>query len=144
MDIRIENFSNLSLDTIAGRIERIKSGFPEEVGTAVREIIGAVAERGDEALVEYTKRFDGVDITSGQLRVTEDDIAAAQEGLDSKLRDALKVSVTRVEAFHRHAVPQDWDLPTLLTMCWARNARPSGGSVSMYREARPPIRLRSS
>ncbi len=109
VDICIEDFSNLSPGTIAERIGESRSGFPEEILTAVREIIGAVAERGDEALVEYTKRFDGADISPGQLRVTEDEMEAAQEGLDSKIRDALQVSVKRVEAFHRHAVPQDWD-----------------------------------
>jgi histidinol dehydrogenase len=109
IDIRIENFSKLSPEEIERRVGEGELGFPEDVGKAVGEIIGAVSQRGDEALVEYTKRFDGVGITSDQLRVTEDEITAAQEGLDPQLMEALEISIRRVEDFHRHALPKDWD-----------------------------------
>jgi len=70
IDIRIENFSKLSPEEIERRVGEGGLGFPEDVGKTVGEIIGAVSQRGDEALVEYTKRFDGVGITSDPVSYT--------------------------------------------------------------------------
>jgi len=108
-DIRIENLSHLSPDEIMDRVGEVQISFPENVAKTVREIVAAVARRGDEALIEYTKHFDGATITTDTLRVTEHEMAAAREGLEPQLMEALEISAQRVQDFHRHAVPQDWD-----------------------------------
>ncbi len=46
----------------------------QSVDKAVREIIDGVRTRGDEALYEYTKRFDGFDLTPALMRVAEEDV----------------------------------------------------------------------
>lgn len=74
------------------------SGADPEVVTAVREIIGAVRERGDAALRELTKRFD--DCVLLELRVPNQDLARALERLDPSLRAALEFASDQIIAYH--------------------------------------------
>jgi histidinol dehydrogenase len=75
------------------------SGADPAVTAAVREIIDAVRERGDIALRELTKRFDGCVIVD-DLRVPERDLAAALEGLDPDLRAALEFAADQIISYH--------------------------------------------
>jgi histidinol dehydrogenase len=109
LDIRIENLSGLSLDEIEGKLGEMRYCFPKEVAKSVREIIDAVSQRGDEALVQYTKQYDGVEIIADQFRVSPEEITAAQEGFHPGLIEALDTSIGRVEDFHSHFLPVDWD-----------------------------------
>jgi histidinol dehydrogenase len=65
----------------------------------VRAILAAVRSRGDEAVREYTKRFDGADV--GALRVPPEELEAALGRIDSDLRTALRAAHASIEAFHR-------------------------------------------
>jgi len=67
--------------------------------TEVRAILAAVRSGGDEAVREYTKRFDGVEL--GELRVPAAELAAAIGRLDAPLREALEAARDSIEAFHR-------------------------------------------
>ncbi|MEZ5140854.1 MAG: histidinol dehydrogenase [Acidimicrobiales bacterium] len=66
---------------------------------AVKEILAAVRDRGDEAVRDLTERFDGVRPAS--LRVPPGDIAAALEAIDPELRAALEAAAAGIEDFHR-------------------------------------------
>jgi histidinol dehydrogenase len=68
------------------------------VVAAVREIITSVRERGDAALRELTKRFDGCDVDD--LRVPARDVAAALDGLDPDLRAALEFASDQILSYH--------------------------------------------
>ena len=109
MDIRIENLSGLSLDDMESKLGEVRLTFPEEVRKSAREIIDAVSQRGDEALVQYTKMYDGVEVAADKLRVGRDEITAAQEGLLPGLINALETSIQRVKDFHSRSLPGDWD-----------------------------------
>jgi histidinol dehydrogenase len=73
-------------------------GADPEVVAAVREIIAAVRERGDSALRELTKRFD--DCVVLELRVPDDDLTRALDGLDPDLRAALEFASDQIIAYH--------------------------------------------
>ena len=73
----------------------------------VREVVDAVASRGDEAVAEAARRFDGVDRPPAAWRVTADELAAAEAALDPGLRTALLDAVERARAFHRAQRPDD-------------------------------------
>ncbi len=77
-----------------------------KVTAAVSDILAAVRERGDEAVVEYTRRFDGVD---GPLTCVErerlGELAAACE---PRLMEALRRAAANIEDFHRRQVQQSW------------------------------------
>jgi histidinol dehydrogenase len=79
----------------------------EDVEQAVRAIIADVRARGDQALVELTKRFDRVDLDHAGLRVSAGDIEAAGASCDGKALDALKFARDRIDAYHRRQRPSD-------------------------------------
>jgi histidinol dehydrogenase len=74
------------------------SGPDPEVVAAVRGIIAAVRERGDEALRELTKRFD--DCVLLELRVPNDDLTRALDRLDPDLQVALEFASDQIIAYH--------------------------------------------
>lgn len=71
-----------------------------EIEAIVREIVAAVRERGDEALVEFTRRFDRVDLRPDAFRVTEAEIEAACRAVDPNLLDALRAAADNLRRFH--------------------------------------------
>ena len=79
----------------------------EDVDAVVRDILAAVAERGDAALVDYSSRFDGVDLDRLGLRVGEADIAEAFATCDRTALEALRLAHSRILAFHERQRPRD-------------------------------------
>jgi len=72
---------------------------------AVTGILEGVRSRGDEAVAEYTGRFDRVDLNPAQFRVTEAEIDSAMAETDPAVLDALRQAADNVFAFHRDGVP---------------------------------------
>jgi len=72
----------------------------------VREIIAQVRETGDEALLEFTRRFDGVDLTSRGLRVGAGDLARSADAVGRDFATAVRAAVKSITSFHRH---QSWE-----------------------------------
>jgi histidinol dehydrogenase len=85
---------------------RRSGGVDAEVISSVARIVEDVRQRGDEALREYTERFDGVDIEV--LRVTGEEIETAVASVPQEFRDALAVAAASIEEFHERQVPQSW------------------------------------
>ncbi|MGH8991956.1 MAG: histidinol dehydrogenase [Acidimicrobiia bacterium] len=83
---------------LASVLARPEPGGDEPLA-AVRDIIAAVRQRGDEALRELTARFDGVEID--ELRVGEGELSAALAGLDPAFREALEFATAQITAYHR-------------------------------------------
>jgi histidinol dehydrogenase len=79
----------------------------QDVETSVRAIIADVMARGDQALVDYTKKFDRTDISANTLRVGNDEIESAAKQCDPRALDALKLARDRIEAYHRRQLPKD-------------------------------------
>ena len=93
----------------AARFEALlamKREVSEEVDVAVRDIIADVVKRGDAALIDYSKRFDRVDL-SGGLRVTEAEIEAATAACEPKALEALRLAHSRIVAYHEKQKPSD-------------------------------------
>jgi histidinol dehydrogenase len=78
-----------------------------DVDAAARAIVADVAARGDQALHDYTRKFDHFDLDRAGLRVTGEEIAAALGKCERHTLDALSFARDRIEAFHRRQVPQD-------------------------------------
>src|SRR3982074_929535 len=78
-----------------------------DVEEAVRAIIADVAARGDQALIELTRKFDRLDLDQAGLRVTADEIATAHAICDRRALDALAFARDRIEAYHRRQLPKD-------------------------------------
>ncbi|MDR3520390.1 MAG: histidinol dehydrogenase [Acidocella sp.] len=83
------------------------AGAEPAVASAVREIIARVQRDGDAAVVDYTNKFDRVELGLSDIRVTPDDIAQAVAATSPELRTALALAAHRIEAFHRAQMPQN-------------------------------------
>ncbi|HNY65903.1 MAG TPA: histidinol dehydrogenase [Deltaproteobacteria bacterium] len=92
------------LKTILARMGEV----PEGIDGAVRGIIDAVASRGDEALAEYTRRFDRFDPATDGFVVQEDQITAAAARVDPETLGALQAAASRIEEFHSHQKERSW------------------------------------
>ncbi|MCC6946132.1 MAG: histidinol dehydrogenase [Bradyrhizobiaceae bacterium] len=79
----------------------------EDVEATVRAIIADVAARGDRALIDYTKKFDGLDLGKAGIRISEKEIEQAVTAADPKARAALELAAARIEAHHRRQLPKD-------------------------------------
>jgi histidinol dehydrogenase len=105
----------LRLDAAAADFETrfqayLNTGRDDEdrVDAAVAEIIARVAAEGDAALLDYTKRFDRLELSASGLRITADEIAAAVEACPFDLMAAIDFAATRIENFHRRQLPEGY------------------------------------
>ena len=71
-----------------------------DVDLSVREIIEGVIERGDQALIEYTKRFDRINLTADKLRFTKSELKEHAAKVSDKDCNALELAVARIKAYH--------------------------------------------
>ncbi|MPT23017.1 MAG: histidinol dehydrogenase [Starkeya sp.] len=76
-----------------------------DVAEAVAQIIDAVRQRGDEALIAFSKTFDRVDLGTLGIRVTADEIAAARRACDAATLEALSFAHERIRAHHSRQLP---------------------------------------
>ena len=82
-----------------------RRGVAEDVAGVVSGIIADVRTRGDAAVVDYTQKFDRLDV-SGGLRMDPDLIAAARDACPPDQIDALEIAATRIRAFHERQRPK--------------------------------------
>ncbi|PSO50458.1 MAG: histidinol dehydrogenase [Cyanobacteria bacterium SW_9_44_58] len=75
---------------------------------AVREILKTVKSKGDQALLDYTEKFDQQSLTIEQLRVNGSELDAAYQQVSKELIDAIALAGNRIEAFHRQRMPKSW------------------------------------
>ncbi len=72
-----------------------------------QKIIDRVKADGDKALFELTQEFDGADISSIGVKVSEEEILAANEALDPNVKEAIDVSYKNIRTFHEKQMPQE-------------------------------------
>jgi len=89
-------------------VERsVEYGTPEQHET-VRAIIEDVIRRGDEAVLEYTAKFDKMALKADELRVTEDEVKAAYDAVDEQFLTALRLAASNIRSFHEKQKRQTW------------------------------------
>ena len=84
-----------------------KREVSEDVDRAVAAIIADVRKRGDAALVDYSRRFDAIDLDKTGIRIADAEIAAARAACNPVHLEALEFAATRIRAFHERQKPQD-------------------------------------
>lgn len=76
----------------------------EQFEESVKQILKDVKEKGDQAVIHYTKKFDGVELSPQEFEVPFSKLEEAYEKLDEETRRALKVAYERVRKFHEAQV----------------------------------------
>ena len=66
----------------------------------VQQVIDNIRDNGDRALLGYTEKFDGVKLEASQLRVTDEEIAAAKASIDPELMGVMERAAANIRAFH--------------------------------------------
>ncbi|MCR5703976.1 MAG: histidinol dehydrogenase, partial [Eubacterium sp.] len=81
----------------------------EQYASTVADILEDIKSRGDEALFEYTKRFDGADLNSETIRVTKEEIEEAYETIEDKNRIGMfQRSIKNIREYHEKQKQYSW------------------------------------
>ena len=99
--------SQAKQNILSDLLKRDPNQYGEYAGT-VQEIVEDVKKRGDEALFEYTRKFDHAEITPENIRVTEEEIREAMESVDEKLLKVMKKSMANIRDHHERQKRQSW------------------------------------
>jgi histidinol dehydrogenase len=78
-----------------------------DVDGVVSGIIADVKARGDEAVLEYTAKFDRLDVLAGGLAISPDEIAEAKSACDPGLLEIMQVAAARIRSYHERQMPAD-------------------------------------
>ena len=88
---------------------------------AVRDIMDTVNSGGDKAILDYTAKFDGVNLDN--LRVPEEDLQAAWKALPDDAKNAINTARKNIKKFHQAQIPQDIEVETTKGVICRREAR---------------------
>ncbi|TVO62474.1 histidinol dehydrogenase [Denitromonas ohlonensis] len=87
-----------------------ESGTDSQIENAVTDILAAVRTVGDPAVIDYTRRFDRLDVNHmSALELPRHALEDALATLPEAQRAALEVAASRVEAYHRRQIAESWD-----------------------------------
>ena len=94
------------LDHLAARLVAIDA----ELLKFVTAIVDDVRARGDQALIEYTARFDKIELKQSELRIGEDELRRVAGTADERMLRALREAITNVREFHERQVEESWTI----------------------------------
>ncbi|HXA97414.1 MAG TPA: histidinol dehydrogenase [Candidatus Dormibacteraeota bacterium] len=106
--IRRLETGSLGVAGIIRALERPPGSVDPEVARRVGEIIAAVREQGDSALLDFTRRFDHVTLGAAELAVTAAEYAAAEVAVGAPTLRSLRYAAERIERFHQECAPRSW------------------------------------
>jgi len=102
-----------------------------ELSETVQEIMNEVAERGDSALVDFCRKFDGVEESDFSLKVSEKEFSDATSQVSECLKRAIAVAESNIRKFHEGQKGEDLDIETLPGVVCSRRSLPIE-SVGLY------------
>ena len=101
----------LSEDTKKDILENLLKRSPNSYGkfeASVAAILADVKEKGDEAVFDYTKRFDGADINAGNIVVTKEEIDEAYSLVDKQLVEVIRKALVNIREYHAKQKQYSW------------------------------------
>jgi len=90
------------------KLEERRQARASEIDEAVAAIVQDVRQRGDDALLEATERFDGYRLTREEIVLSEPEVEQGAARLPQQARDALEAAAERIRRFHASRVPSGW------------------------------------
>ncbi|MGB0369846.1 MAG: histidinol dehydrogenase [Opitutales bacterium] len=79
-----------------------------DVAGPVSDVLSEIQKRGNEAVIEYTEKFDKVQLTPKTLRVPKEALKEAVKGLSRDQKKAFKAAIANVSEFHKQTLPKSW------------------------------------
>lgn len=129
MSIPILNWSSLSTQERRQALRRPAQQGTAELQDRVREIVRDVRDRGDRALLEFTRRFDGVALQAIEVGTAE--FAAAETTLNAEQRQAIDRAIANVRRFHEAQIGAPLRVETSPGVVCERHFRPID-AVGLY------------
>jgi histidinol dehydrogenase len=81
----------------------------QTVNDTVRQVLADVSRRGDAALLEYTARFDRLEVAAvGELEIGQKRLRQALDNIDRESRQALEKAAQRIREYHQHQLQDSW------------------------------------
>ncbi len=109
MDIKRLNSSDAEFQLQLDALLAWESVSDDAVFNTVKGILADVRCRGDEAILEYTQKFDRLDVSSmADLTIGADRLKKAYESIEDDQRDALETAAKRVREYHDKQKMQSW------------------------------------
>lgn len=102
LDYADANFDGDFAELLAAKREQAS-----DVDQIVKDIITEVRSKGDNALIEYTSRFDRVTLTPDKIRVSAGEVARALKEVSSEDLEALTLARDRIHSHHQKQLPED-------------------------------------
>ena len=96
-------------DELWSRLAARSVALDAELLRQVAAIIDEVRQRGDAALIDYTRKFDGVEIQAAELRVSDDSLRRSAARVDQEIVAALRLAIQNVRAFHERQLEASWE-----------------------------------
>jgi histidinol dehydrogenase len=107
--IRTLDARTLGTDAVVAALDRTPEHVAPAIHAAVDEILAGVRARGDQALIDYTARFDRFAAASpAALAISQDALAAAERAQPKETRAALAYAAERIERYHAAALSKSW------------------------------------
>ena len=107
---------------------------------SVQEILNVVKEKGDEAVFEYTEKFDGVRLDAEHLLVTEEEIAEAYEQVDDELITIIRKALVNIRDYHQKQMQYSWfDSKPDGTILGQSDSTPESRCLCSWRKSSLPI-----
>ena len=94
-------------DILTNLLKRSPNSYGEYEGR-VAAIIDDIKARRDEAVFEYTKKFDGYDLNAENILVTDEEIKAAYDEIDPKLVDIIRKALVNIRDYHAKQKRNSW------------------------------------
>lgn len=104
--MRVLSTDRASREEVRALLRRSLALDDAEIEPRVRAILKDVAARGDDALREYTARFDGVHLS--RLEVTPEELQSAHQEVPAPVVEALLLAAGRIRRFHEHQKRASW------------------------------------
>lgn len=106
--MRILKLEESSRQNILSNLLKRDPGNYESYGDAVEEIVSQVRRNKDQALFEYTKKFDGAHIEAANIRVTGEELKEAMALVDPSLVEVMKRAMENIRVYHQMQVSHSW------------------------------------
>ncbi len=90
------------------RLCAASSLFDSKIEAAARAIVESVAAKGDVALLEFAKKFDGAKLTAKTLQISDVEISDASRQVDGKLKAAIRFTHRNISQFHKQGLRKGW------------------------------------
>lgn len=103
----VELTSETKKNLLDDLLKRSPNNYTEYADT-VQEIVDNVKENGNQALFEYTKKFDKADINENNIKVTKEEIEEAYSQVDEHLLEVIRKALVNIRTYHEKQKQYSW------------------------------------